>query len=232
MCTFCCCCYNCSCIAILIMIHNFVYSINSIKMSSYSLYCSIYLFYIIYFIQVSLYVLLCSSCVILTTSLHPLVTTSLVSVSMLLQLLSRFRCVQLCATPQTAAYKAPPSLGFSRQEHWSGLPFPSPMHDSEMWKWSRSVVSDSSRPHGLQPTRLIRPWDFPGKSTGVGRHCFLPVSMSFPYFVIYNSLFCFFRFHSKSYNWRRKHQPTPVLLPGESRGQRTLVVYSPWGHKV
>ena len=35
---------------------------------------------------------------------------------------------------------------------------------------SRSVVSDSSRPHGLQPTRLLRPWDFPGKSTGVGCH--------------------------------------------------------------
>ena len=29
-------------------------------------------------------------------------------------------------------------------------------------------MSDSSRPHGLQPTRLLRPWDFPGKSTGVG----------------------------------------------------------------
>ena len=42
---------------------------------------------------------------------------------------------------------------------------------SEKWKWSRSVVSDSSRPHGLQPTRPLRPWDFPGKSTGVGCHC-------------------------------------------------------------
>ena len=31
-----------------------------------------------------------------------------------------------------------------------------------------SVVSDSSRPHGVQPTRLLRPWDFAGKSTGVG----------------------------------------------------------------
>ena len=31
-----------------------------------------------------------------------------------------------------------PSLGFSRQEHWGGLPFPSPMHESEKWKWSRS----------------------------------------------------------------------------------------------
>ena len=41
------------------------------------------------------------------------------------------------------------------------------------WKWRRSVVSDSSRPHGLQPTRLPRPWDSPGKSTGVGCHCLL-----------------------------------------------------------
>ena len=34
-------------------------------------------------------------------------------------------------------------------------------------------MSDSSRPHGLQPTRLLCPWDFPGKSTGVGCHCLL-----------------------------------------------------------
>ena len=34
-------------------------------------------------------------------------------------------------------------------------------------------MSDSSRPHGLQPTSLLRPWDFPGKSTGVGCHCLL-----------------------------------------------------------
>ena len=53
------------------------------------------------------------------------------------------------------------------------LPFPSPMHESEKWKWSRTVVSNSSRPHGLQPTRLLHPWDFPGKSTGVGCHCLL-----------------------------------------------------------
>ena len=88
-------------------------------------------------------------------------------------LLSCFSRVQLCATPQTGAHQAPPSLGFSRQEHWSGLPFPSPMHESEKRKWSRSVVSNSSRSHGLQPTRLLRPWDFPGKSTGVGCHFLL-----------------------------------------------------------
>ena len=39
------------------------------------------------------------------------------------KLLSR---VQLFATPWTVAYQAPPSMGFRRQESWSGLPFPSP----------------------------------------------------------------------------------------------------------
>ena len=46
-------------------------------------------------------------------------------------LLSCFSRARLSATPQTAAHQAPSSLGFSRQEHWSGLPFPSPMHESE-----------------------------------------------------------------------------------------------------
>ena len=36
-------------------------------------------------------------------------------------------CVQLFATPWTVAYQAPPSMGFSRQEYWSGLPLPSPV---------------------------------------------------------------------------------------------------------
>ena len=45
-------------------------------------------------------------------------------------LLLRFSRVRLCATPQTAAHQASPSLGFSRQEHWSGLPFPSPVQES------------------------------------------------------------------------------------------------------
>ena len=47
-----------------------------------------------------------------------------------LLLLSHFSRVQLCVTPLTTAYQAPPSLGFSRQERWSGLPFPS-MYESE-----------------------------------------------------------------------------------------------------
>ena len=50
---------------------------------------------------------------------------------LLLLLLSRFGRVRLCATPQTSAHQALLPLGFSRQVHWSGLPFPSPMHESE-----------------------------------------------------------------------------------------------------
>ena len=71
--------------------------------------------------------------------------------SLLLLLPSRFSCVRLCATPQTAAHQAPPSLGFSRQEHWRWLPSPSPMQESEKWKWSRSVVSDFLRPMDCSP---------------------------------------------------------------------------------
>ena len=44
------------------------------------------------------------------------------------------KSLQLCPTlcnPIGAAHQAPPSLGFSRQEHWSGLPFPSPMQGNE-----------------------------------------------------------------------------------------------------
>ena len=61
-------------------------------------------------------------------------------------LLSHFSSVRLCATPYMAALQAPLSLGFSGQEHWSGLPFPSRMHESEKWKWSSSGMSDSSWP--------------------------------------------------------------------------------------
>ena len=50
---------------------------------------------------------------------------------LLLLLLSHFSRARLCATPQMAAHQAPPSLGFSRQDHWSGLPFLSPMHERE-----------------------------------------------------------------------------------------------------
>lgn len=51
-------------------------------------------------------------------------------------------CPTLC-DPIDGSPPGSPSLGFSRQEHWSGLPFPSPMCESEKWKWSLSIGSNS-----------------------------------------------------------------------------------------
>ena len=62
--------------------------------------------------------------------------------------LSHFSCVRLCATPQTAAHQAPLSLGFSRQEHWSGLPFPSPMHACMLSRFSHVWLC---APYGHSP---------------------------------------------------------------------------------
>ena len=53
------------------------------------------------------------------------------------KLLSR---VQLLATPWTAAYQAPPSMGFSRQEYWSGVPLPSPMSNLDSILKSRDIT--------------------------------------------------------------------------------------------
>jgi len=50
---------------------------------------------------------------------------------LLLLLLSHFSHVRLLVTPWTAAHQASQSMGFSRQEYWSGVPLPSPVHESE-----------------------------------------------------------------------------------------------------
>ena len=100
--------------------------------------------------------------------------------------------LQLCPTLCDPIDSSPPgspiqcSCSPPRQEHWSGLPFPSPMHESKKWKRSHSVVFDSQRPHGLQPTRILRPWNFPGKSTGVGCHCLLLSSLNSPQWQSHN----------------------------------------------
>ena len=155
----------------------------------------------------------------------------------------------------------------------------SPMHESEKWKWIRSVVSDPQWPHGLQPSRLLHPWDFPGKSTGVGCHCLLqiytlgviklwnsrslwekamrkkPLRKGLLYIcvswleatdaactlwlLLYLILSCCQRRDMwlvhiceqiEMLVWRRQWQPTPVLLPGKSQGQRSLVGCCLWGH--
>ena len=104
--------------------------------------------------------------------------------------MSKVSHVRLFATPWTAAYQASLSMGFSRQEYWSGLPFPSP--------------GDLPNP-GIEPRSPTLQADAltsepPGKL-------------------------------SSQISWRRKWQPTPVLLPGKSHGQRSLIGYNPWGRE-
>ena len=82
---------------------------------------------------------------------------------LLLLLLRHFSHVRLCATPQTAAQQAPLSLGFSRQEYWTGVPLPSAnLFKSIFSQFSHSVVSDSLRPHELQLARPPCPTPTPG----------------------------------------------------------------------
>ena len=88
-----------------------------------------------------------------------------------------YRCMllpplQSCLTLCDPIDGSPPGSAISgilqaRTLEWVAIFF------SNAWKWSCSVMPDSSQPHGLQPTRLLRPWDFPGESTGVGCHFFL-----------------------------------------------------------
>ena len=80
----------------------------------------------------------------------------------LLLLLSHVSRVRLCATLQTATHEGPPSLGFSRQEHWSGLPFPSPVQESEVAQ-SCPTLSDpvdcslpGSSVHGIFQARALK----------------------------------------------------------------------------
>ena len=100
--------------------------------------------------------------------------------ALLLLLLSRFSHIQLCATPETAAHQAPQSLGFSRQEHWSGLPFPSPVHESESESEvaqscpTLSDLTDCSPPdfsiHGIFQARVLE-WG----AIAFSKTCFLAI---------------------------------------------------------
>ena len=58
--------------------------------------------------------------------------------------------VRLLATPWTAAFQAPPSMGFSRQEYWSGVPLPSPAESEEELKSLLMKVKEESEKVGLK----------------------------------------------------------------------------------
>ena len=81
-------------------------------------------------------------------------------------------CPTLCDPIDGSPPDSPvPGILQARILEWVAISF------SNTWKWKVKVKSLSRvqllATHGLQPTRLLRPWDFPGKSTGVGCHCLL-----------------------------------------------------------
>ena len=108
-------------------------------------------------------------------------------------------CVLLLAIPWTAAYQAPPSMGFSRQEYWSGVPHPPPGH----------FPNPEIEPVSLASPALAGRFFTTSATWGAQ-------TPNEPNLILYI--------------WRRQWHPTPVLLPGESHGRRSLVGCSPWGH--
>ena len=99
-------------------------------------------------------------------------------------------------------------MEFSRQEYWSGLPFPSPgdLPDPGIEPRSPALQADSL------PTKA------PG-NLGFHKENFVT-----PCFRIISTLST-----TPEYLWRRQWHPTPVLLPGKFHGWRSLVGCSPWG---
>ena len=88
------------------------------------------------------------------------------ALGMLVKLLSH---VRLSATPWTVAYQAPPSMGFSEQEYWSGLPFPSPgdLPDPGIEPGSPSLLPDF--PRGSDGKVSVYNAGDPGSIPGSGR---------------------------------------------------------------
>ena len=100
-----------------------------------------------------------------------------------------FSRVRLLATPWTAAHQAPPSMGFSRQEYWSGVPFPSPsiVNRSDQIKTllSSSCMRTNStytnmNPHlGLTHQCLDQLWPNPGWESSLRAREYLTLSQSY-----------------------------------------------------
>ena len=111
---------------------------------------------------------------------------------------------RLLATPWAGAYQAPPFMGFSRQEYWSGVPVPSP----------RDTISFVKISH-LKTTIFF--FGFPNgkESTCQCRRCRR----------------CRFNPWVGEISWGRKREPTPIFLPGKFYGKRSLVGSSPRGRK-
>ena len=87
-------------------------------------------------------------------------------------------CERLFVTPWTVTHQAPLSMGFSRQEYWSRLPFPSP---GDLPKPGIEPRSPALQVDVLTSEPPGKPWDFQGNSTGVGCHFLLQGLCSLPF---------------------------------------------------
>ena len=129
--------------------------------------------------------------------------------------------IKLCltlATPWTVALQAPLFMGFPRQEYWSGMPFPSPgdLPNPGIETGSPALLEKAMATHSSTLAWKISWAEEPGRLQSMG---LLRVGHDWA-----TSLSLFTCMH-----WRRKWQPTPLFLPGESQGQGSLVACRLWG---
>ena len=111
--------------------------------------------------------------------------------------------VRPSVTPWTAAHQAPPSMGVSKQEYWSGVPLPSP-GSSKFYRVSVCMLVVQSRPTE-KLVRLLCLWDSPGRNTEVGGHSLLqrifPTQESNPDLL-----------HCRQIVYHLSHQGSPLTL--------------------
>ena len=151
------------------------------------------------------------------------------------QLLS---CVRLYVTLWTVTCQAPVSMGFSRQEYWSGQPLPSlgklPMQGLNLGlPHCKQTLNHLSHKGNFDDMDERRTWMYMEERCK-NRYCLR--SFGLPWWLSGKESTCQCRRHKfdpwvGKVPWRRKWQPTPVFLPGKSHGRRSLVGYSPWGRK-
>ena len=127
-------------------------------------------------------------------------------------------------TPWTIAHQTPLSTGFPRQEYWSGLPFPPP----------GDLLDPGFKPMSPTFQTDCLPLSHWGRHIYMLTRCFLIVQYELPRWLSGKESICntgeagsheFDPWDGKI-AWRRKWQPTPAFLPGESHGQRNLVGYT------
>ena len=121
-------------------------------------------------------------------------------------------CVQLFATPWTAANQAPLSRVFSRQEYWSGLPFlpPRDLPDPEIKPMSPGLL-------------CLLYWEADSSPLSHWENLCICISLYVCVYIYIYTYICICIIGE---------EPTPVFLPGESQGWRNLVGCHLWGRRA